>query len=45
MILTKIRERGKKTILLASHEDRINHLPASPVSVLGPTDGGNKTSP
>lgn len=31
--------------LLASHEHRINHLPAFLVSVLGPEDGGNKTSP
>lgn len=31
--------------LLASHEYRINHLPAFLVSVLGPEDRDNKTSP
>lgn len=33
----------KETLLLASHENRINHLPGW--SLLGPEDGGNKTSP
>lgn len=32
-------------LVVASREDRINHLPASVVSVLGPEDGGNKTGP
>lgn len=31
--------------LLGPHEYRINHLPAFLVSVLGPGDRGNKTSP
>lgn len=39
------RRRKKNLLLLASHEYRINHLPASLVSVQGPEDGGNKTSP
>lgn len=43
---TRLRERKKKKLLLlAPHEYRINHLPAFLVSVLGPEDGGNKTSP
>lgn len=38
-------EKKKNLLLLASHEYRINHLPSFLVSVQGPEDGGNKTSP
>lgn len=41
----KEEEGEKNLLLLASHEYRINHLPSFLVSVQGPEDGGNKTSP
>lgn len=41
----KKKEKKKNLLLLASHEYRINHLPSFLVSVQGPEDGGNKTSP
>lgn len=41
----KKKKEKKNLLLLASHEYRINHLPSFLVSVQGPEDGGNKTSP